>query len=351
MCEKLSVSGRGLEWTEELEDELRKLAEQGFTGYEIASRLSAELGVPISADAVYVKASRLGVSLRGRAPSYESSLQADPFQCPSWLQKALQKAEEPKETKPPLGMVVVNLDNPFTEQELAEQTELAYEWLWYRYVQDVVESGRASESQAEEALKTVPQWFRDWAEVFTCEMWMGDDPLPNRAELQLIWKETVEQLVAWREITEEQAEQLHEVGYEKIPYGFKEPKAGGWRIFKRIFDRERSRLAAYAESNASAEEIKRGLEIESLLKNIDKSKRGTTSKQDARSDKGKSINGGPQVSNAVSSSPVQKSGSNSSAIRGSPFEKCERCGGGSIYDDVLEEWVCGSCGHILRFKS
>lgn len=34
-----------------------------------------------------------------------------------------------------------------------------------------------------------------------------------------------------------------------------------------------------------------------------------------------------------------------------PVEKCKRCGGKPIYDSVLEEYICESCGSILRFQS
>ena len=67
--------------------------------------------------------------------------------------------------------------------------------------------------------------------------------------------------------------------------------------------------------------------------------------------------GVPQVVNSSSSSPVaaannnQRQSQESSRLAGDPpKEACARCRGKPQFDEILEEWVCGTCGGILRFQ-
>lgn len=57
----------------------------------------------------------------------------------------------------------------------------------------------------------------------------------------------------------------------------------------------------------------------------------------------------PAVASATE--PRGKAESASSSVGPPPVEKCRRCGGAPTWDSSLEEWVCSSCGSILRFQS
>ena len=281
----MSVSGRGLEWTSDLEDRLCQLAEEGLTGYAIASELSAELGVPISADAVYVKASRLGISLMGRSSSYEVTRE-DPFSCPSWLRRDLKDIGEPDRQSRPTRALFISLDGEASKQ----QVQCAYEGLWHDYVSEVVRNGLATDKQAERALKSVPGWFRKWSRVVTIECWDPDDERIQKYE---------------KSLTE----------------------------------------------GASVSDVKRALEIEDLLEEnadlLGESACGDETPNPAPQQTDITSIGDPAAGFTISPA---LSGCSSHPSRVPPTKKCARCEGSPKWDTTLEEWVCGTCGGILRFQ-
>lgn len=104
----------------------------------------------------------------------------------------------------------------------------------------------------------------------------------------------------------------------------------------------------------------KGLTWKGLLLSVclNMSKQKNTTTIDGRSNVEPISEGGPQASFASSSfKPVaadafqQRSPGGSSLRAGPPpKENCRRCGGKPVYDNVLGEWTCGSCGSVLRLQ-
>lgn len=262
-----------------MENRLRELAEEGWQGQDIAAKLSAEFGEYFSPDSVFHKASRLGISLQGRAGTLEPASSQDPFGPPSWLSRELEKLEEPERKRPFRAIMV-----PLEGEADPTQIEAAYHELWGEYVSDIVRQGRATEEQGEQAVKNIPSWFHRWARVPMIKCF---DP----------------------DLSKQNEESLNNSGSCAVPQSYPTSQNGEPK-----------------SESGSADDVSPSSSVAS------------SSDLKARS------RGFTAISPSVG--PAE----NGNMIRKSLVKRCERCGGNPHFDSSLDEWVCQSCGHILRFS-
>ena len=165
-----------VEWKIAMELRLRELAAEGLQGQDIAAMVSAEFGEFFSVDSVFHKASRLGISLRGRASALEPSegVRGDPFGVPSWLEREIQKVEVEKHKRPHKVVCLGWTDSPdeISDEAIKQRATEAWDALWGQYVSDVLRKGKCTSQQADAARKRgPPTWFRRWAEVDIVIAW------------------------------------------------------------------------------------------------------------------------------------------------------------------------------------
>ena len=281
--------GAYVRWTDELDSWLMELVERGLSGFDIASKFSARLGFAVSADSVYHHANELGLRVGGRSPKSYESVNEDPFACPSWLRKELKALDEPERQRRPMRMIVFGLDEEIKDSEVEQRTQAAYRELWHDYVSDVVRNRLATDAQAEQALKTIPEWFRKWAQVHAVSMYEPDKDRITRYEGSLA-------------------------------------------------------------NGASIDDVQRGLQIEGLLE--EGSEFMDTSKDDGDGSDAATmlLNPSRRTEPITPGSPQNRESASRSVGDPAPTDECERCGGSPKWDTQIEEWCCGTCGCILRFQ-
>lgn len=92
--------------------------------------------------------------------SYET-VTGEPFGPPKWLERELMSISIKRQRKSPVKTVTVGLG----EEPAPDWEDQGYFGLWCEYVAEIVRRKRATETQAERALKRVPAWFKRWASV------------------------------------------------------------------------------------------------------------------------------------------------------------------------------------------
>jgi len=164
-----------VKWDLSMELRLRELANEGLMGQDVASKLSAEFGEFFSADAVFHKANRLGVSVRGRAgASTTSTSPGDPFGPPSWLHRELAKELEQQRQERPSKVVVMGwtyTPDEVTDAMVKQKANKAWRELWNEYVSEILRNDQCTPQQATTARKKIPAWFKRWAKVHVVIMW------------------------------------------------------------------------------------------------------------------------------------------------------------------------------------
>ena len=163
-------------WTKKRLDRLRTLAAEGYTAADISSHISAELGEFVSENAVRLQASRWNIPIMGRSSGIDTE-PSDPFKCPQWLEKQVRQEldEEPRQPRWPFTLfsLPTGPDNQRIFDRLLELwAEKEILSRWSGYVDEIVDSGSASEGQGLVAIETgPPQWFIHWAEPVTMQIW------------------------------------------------------------------------------------------------------------------------------------------------------------------------------------